>query len=129
MLRQFLLFLLWFIGNEHNFAKQLAYNIDSLGTPYDYLSIMHYSKNAFGRGKMTIRTKNSTYQNKIGRRIGFSEIDKEQINRMYCSKWHSLIFKLMIYRQFLISWCSSSCCKLYFLLELGSCLWSRKNYI
>ena len=47
---------------------------------------MHYSKNAFGRGKMTIRSKNSTYQNKIGRRIGFSEIDKEQINRMYCSK-------------------------------------------
>jgi len=70
------------VRNNFNIAS----NIDSLGTKYDYLSMMHYGRNAFGGGRMTIKTKNSKYQMKIGeRRAGFSEIDKKQINLMYCS--------------------------------------------
>lgn len=70
----------------YNFNKQSTGRIDSLGSPYDYLSMMHYGKTAFGGGRMTIRTKDPTFQDKIGNRVGFSKIDIVQINRMYCSK-------------------------------------------
>lgn len=68
-----------------NFNK--ASNIDSLGTGYDYRSIMHYSKTAFAKpGTITIRVLRSRYQDVIGNVKGFSKIDIQQINRMYpCS--------------------------------------------
>jgi len=69
-------------GMVFNFNK--ASNIDSLGTAYDYSSIMHYGSTAFGSGKMTIQTKLPNTQHLIGNRDGFSEIDKKQINLMYC---------------------------------------------
>jgi len=34
-------------GNTHNFRKYDRSLIDSLGTPYDYRSVMHYSAKAF----------------------------------------------------------------------------------
>jgi len=58
-------------------------NIDSLGTPYDYLSMMHYSATAFGDGKTTIVTKDKAFQDQIGRRFGFSKMDRKQIQQMY----------------------------------------------
>jgi len=68
---------------QYNFNKM--FNIDSLGTPYDYLSMMHYSGNAFGiDGKRTMITLDKTYQNKIGQRNGLSAIDIVQLNKMYC---------------------------------------------
>lgn len=82
-----LFFLLSYLtGMAYNFNKHSTGRIDSLGTPYDYLSMMHYGKTAFGGGRMTIRTKVPAFQDKIGNRAGFSEIDKVQINKMYCSK-------------------------------------------
>ena len=71
-----------------NFAKEPAKNIDSLGTPYDLCSMMHYSKDAFGAGRITIQVLDSQKQDWIGQRDGFSEIDKIQINLMYkCSEY------------------------------------------
>ena len=67
-----------------NFNKQKASNINSLGTPYDYSSMMHYGSSAFGGGKITIQTKDATKQGLIGQRIGMSPIDIKQINLMYC---------------------------------------------
>lgn len=73
------------IGTEFNFKIADSGRIDSLGTSYDYLSIMHYSKNAFGYGRATtIITKDPAFQDKIGQRGGFSDIDIKQINLMYC---------------------------------------------
>lgn len=69
---------------QYNFNKQRASNIDSKGTGYDYKSIMHYGKTAFGGGRLTIRTKDPNMQNVIGNRRGFSETDIKQINLMYC---------------------------------------------
>ena len=71
---------------EHNFRKQSASNIDSMNVPYDYESVMHYGKTAFGYGKITIQTKDASKQNVIGNRRGFSNYDIQQMNLLYkCS--------------------------------------------
>jgi len=72
-------------GMDFNFNKQKASNIDSLGTPYDYNSMMHYGAYGFGGGSMTIRTKDPSKQRVIGQRLGPSPIDVTQLNRMYCN--------------------------------------------
>lgn len=71
-------------GMDFNFRKQSSSNIDSLGTKYDYESMMHYGAYGFGGGSMTIRTKDPSMQRVIGQRRGPSAIDVIQINRMYC---------------------------------------------
>lgn len=73
-------------GVSYNFNKQKTSAIDSLGTHYDYKSMMHYRGTAFGNGKTTIQTIAKNMQRVIGQRSGFSEIDKKQINLMYCGK-------------------------------------------
>ena len=40
-------YLFFLSGKEHNFRKYDRSLIDSLGTPYDYRSVMHYSAKAF----------------------------------------------------------------------------------
>jgi len=72
----------------YNFQK--ASNINSLGTPYDLASMMHYSSTAFARGGMkTITTKDRSKQHLIdtyNRISGFSPIDIQQLNLMYNCK-------------------------------------------
>lgn len=76
---------LFFVVAKGNFRKLLTSRVDSRGTPYDYGSLMHYGSRFFSNnGEYTIKTKNPSDQNKLGQRRGFSEIDKEQINLMYC---------------------------------------------
>jgi len=72
-------------GMGYNFNKMTSRSIDSLGTPYDFRSMMHYGSTAFGGGRRTIETRNPANQRLIGQRGGFSEIDVKQINLMYCS--------------------------------------------
>ena len=68
---------------RYNFNKQSSSSIDSLGTKYDYYSVMHYDQYAFGSGRITMRTTDPRMQTVIGKASGFSEIDKRQINLMY----------------------------------------------
>jgi len=66
--------------------KKLNYGIiDSLGTPYDFSSMMHYGAGAFstGWGRKTIVTKDPSKQRLIGQRNGFSQIDIKQLGLMY----------------------------------------------
>jgi len=71
-------------GDEKvNFQKEPSNTINSHGTAYDLKSMMHYPSNAFGGGKMTIKVLDSSKQDVIGQRDGFSEIDKQQLNLMY----------------------------------------------
>jgi len=72
-------------GMYYNF--QIENNIDSLGTPYDLRSIMHYSSTAFSRGPYyTIQTLDQSQQyliNRLDNGNSFSDIDIQQINLMY----------------------------------------------
>jgi len=71
-------------GMGFNFNIQR--NINSLGTPYDLASMMHYSSTAFATRGKTITTVDSSKQHIIdtyNRISGFSEIDIKQLNLMY----------------------------------------------
>jgi len=74
-------------GYENNFNKYKTDRIDSMGSPYDYRSMMHYGEAYFKKasGLITIRAKDPKMQNVIGQRSGFSTGDIEQFNKMYCS--------------------------------------------
>jgi hypothetical protein len=68
-------------GKEKNFRmREDAYT----GTPYDVLSLMHYGSHYFSKdGKRTLETTNQDLANFIGQRLGFSELDVEQMGQMY----------------------------------------------
>ncbi|XP_078378886.1 zinc metalloproteinase nas-15-like [Oculina patagonica] len=72
-------------GMEFNFNKYDRSKIDSLGTPYDYGSVMHYESKAFSRnGRPTILPKKQGET--LGNRKGPSPIDIKQMNLLYkCS--------------------------------------------
>lgn len=71
-----------YIGKEHNFNKYSFEVTNTLNLPYDYNSVMHYSKTAFSKnGQPTIITKNQNVW--IGQRNTLSVIDIEEIRKYY----------------------------------------------
>lgn len=82
----------WFvphIGKEHNFNLYDETVSSSLGVPYDYGSVMHYSKTSFNKDQEpTIVTKIPEFLDVIGQRMEFSDSDLLKLNRLYnCSKF------------------------------------------
>ncbi|XP_020607315.1 meprin A subunit beta-like [Orbicella faveolata] len=67
---------------KHNFRKYNRTQVDSLGVPYDYLSVMHYSSTAFGNGRTTIIAKEPSVV-QLGQRIGLSPMDIKQADLLY----------------------------------------------
>lgn len=82
---QFVSFLL---GLGYNFDKYGKDITSTMGTPYDYWSVMHYSQNAFSSNKgRTIITKDARFQDVIGQHLEMSSYDALELNRQYnCSK-------------------------------------------
>lgn len=88
----------------------------SLGVPYDYGSMMHYSKTAFSKGnEPTIVTNIPAFSDVIGQRMEFSDSDLLKLHRLYnCSKkcWISMItclsykilWHLMLIQYLISSW-------------------------
>ncbi|XP_025928617.1 meprin A subunit beta [Apteryx rowi] len=74
-------------GKEHNFNKYDDKTSDSLNVPYDYTSVMHYSKTAFRNGtEPTIITNIPDFIDVIGQRMDFSDYDLQKLNQLYnCS--------------------------------------------
>ena len=78
-------------GQQYNFEKLKSDAIDSLGEPYDYGSIMHYSANTFSKNGYlpTIETSKDSLTGKprnIGQRQGLSEGDIRQTKKLYKCK-------------------------------------------
>ncbi|XP_041661128.1 low choriolytic enzyme-like isoform X3 [Cheilinus undulatus] len=68
----------------YNFQKKDSNN---LNTPYDYSSVMHYGRTAFGKYGAETITPIPDASVLIGQREGLSKIDILRINRLYqCSK-------------------------------------------
>ncbi|KAA0708776.1 Meprin A subunit beta [Triplophysa tibetana] len=74
-------------GHAHNFEKHSDKVSTSLGVPYDYNSVLHYSKTSFNKDKEpTIVTKIPEFMDVIGQRMEFSDSDVLKLNRLYnCS--------------------------------------------
>ena len=71
------------IGKESNFDKFGQGQIQHLGEPYDYGSIMHYGPDSFSsNGRPTI-VGLKTDSTQMGQRKGFSANDIRQINQLY----------------------------------------------
>ncbi|XP_028630720.1 meprin A subunit beta [Grammomys surdaster] len=71
-------------GREHNFNIYNDSVSDSLNVPYDYNSVMHYSKTAFQNGtESTIITRISDFEDVIGQRMDFSDYDLLKLNQLY----------------------------------------------
>lgn len=75
-------------GFENNFEKVSEASSTTNGVPYDYMSVMHYGKNAFSNGNgSTIITKDPQFQDVIGQRLEMSPSDVRELNLLYkCSK-------------------------------------------
>uniref|UniRef100_A0A3P9PLU8 Metalloendopeptidase n=1 Tax=Poecilia reticulata TaxID=8081 RepID=A0A3P9PLU8_POERE len=83
------------LAGLHNFRKVGSQDSTTHGSPYDYMSVMHYSKNAFSNGNgPTIITINQAFQDVIGQRVEMSPSDVQELNLLYkCSKSSSVAFK------------------------------------
>jgi len=73
-------------GRSHNFNKYTSSQVQTLGEPYDYASVMHYSKYAFSsNGQPTIQAKDNPSRT-LGNRVGPTQIDINKLNKLYqCS--------------------------------------------
>ncbi|KAL4218034.1 peptidase M12A [Mactra antiquata] len=61
-------------------------NINNLGIPYDFGSVMHYKAHQFAKGShITIETNDPLYQNTIGQRQELSFFDAKLANLVYCA--------------------------------------------
>ncbi|RVE62958.1 hypothetical protein OJAV_G00162030 [Oryzias javanicus] len=71
-------------GREHNFNKVPSDESTTHGTPYDYWSVMHYSKDAFTNGNgSTIITIDPKFQDIIGQDLEMSNYDVQELNLLY----------------------------------------------
>uniref|UniRef100_A0A0N5BD97 Metalloendopeptidase n=1 Tax=Strongyloides papillosus TaxID=174720 RepID=A0A0N5BD97_STREA len=68
-----------------NFDKTSLANTETFGIPYDYGSVMHYPRYAFGTGdKLTMIPKNPLYLNSIGQGEKMQFNDAKALNLIYC---------------------------------------------
>jgi len=83
------------VGQENNFYTVAPNEVDSLGEPYDFLSIMHYARNTFSRHndldsieprQHFLLTTPGSIRPDIGQRVRLSPGDIAQANKLYrCS--------------------------------------------
>ena len=73
-------------GYWNNFKKYSVSQINGLGLPYDYDSIMHYPNNAFVKSWKLLWSKTLIPKKtnvKIGQRDGLSRIDVKKMKKYY----------------------------------------------
>lgn len=71
-------------GFDEEFEKMNLTYTSYYGEPYDYYSIMHYSKDTYAKpGKNALVPKDPRYLDIIGSTTHFSDGDVRRMNRMY----------------------------------------------
>ena len=77
-------------GSHYDFMKRSVFMVDSLGTPYDYGSVMHYELDAFAKKKSldTMKVINQEEYERQGEpEVGYaptlSKLDVTQLNRLH----------------------------------------------
>ncbi|CAG0913992.1 unnamed protein product, partial [Notodromas monacha] len=75
-------------NQEYNFNMLTKDEVDSLGLPYDYASIMHYARNTFSKNTyldtiLPNKSPNSAERPEIGQRVKLSEGDIAQTKLLY----------------------------------------------
>lgn len=74
-------------GGENQFGPDKSTKVTDLGEEYDYESIMHYSRTAFGINGRETLTPLKAGAEKMGQRDGLSKIDIRKILKLYkCQK-------------------------------------------
>jgi len=69
--------------NAYNFNKHSDSDVDSLGTPYDYYSMMQYDETSFSmNGNVTMVAKRPDIV-QLGNEVGFTKIDSRQAMLLY----------------------------------------------
>lgn len=93
--------LLFSSGQEKNFNKYPASEVDFAGGMYDFDSLMHYGNYAFSKNRKAtlVALKNPKLQ--FGRRLKLSKTDILQLNAMYDCKSKRFLRKVTTF--FLIS--------------------------
>ena len=71
------------LGKENNFDKFGHGQIQDLGEPYDYGSIMHYGPKSFSRNGRSTIVGLKTGADQMGQRNELSANDIRQINKLY----------------------------------------------
>ena len=72
-----------FLEHARNFQKYPRDLGSSFGKPYDYESVMHYSKFAFSKDRNIPTIVPTDEKATIGQRLGLSYYDREEINKLY----------------------------------------------
>lgn len=75
-------------GQQYNFNKLTALEVNSLGEDYDYGSIMHYARNTFARQTyvdtiLPRKKPDMEVRPEIGQRVRLSPGDIAQANKLY----------------------------------------------
>ncbi|VDM61832.1 unnamed protein product [Angiostrongylus costaricensis] len=71
-------------GYEDQFTKVSSYLSTVYDIPYDYKSVMHYTKTAFARiGKISMETLDPSYMDVIGRQKDASTSDYQKVCKIY----------------------------------------------
>jgi hypothetical protein len=83
-----IIFCVFVTGQEYNFNKLTASDVNSLGEEYDYGSIMHYARNTFARNNyldtiLPRRKPGMVVRPEIGQRVKLSPGDIQQAKKLY----------------------------------------------
>jgi len=71
-------------GTAYNFEMKFENQTNTYDVPYNYLSVMHYSKDAFGKnGATTIETTDPWFADLIGNRDSGTDGDYEKVRLIY----------------------------------------------
>lgn len=74
-------------GYDHAFELKFPNVTSTYGIPYNYLSVMHYPKDAFSKnGEPTIEVKDPAFEDRIGNREFGTNGDYEKVRRIYGCK-------------------------------------------